>query len=99
MSIILDQPDRPKNVPEKAQWLAGQGAGSWFFLSKPEDPKSLFFRIIRYSPSGNVECNKIFKLNDNNFNHSKEYKFTYLSHCASCTILQNNNKFTFKVHY
>ena len=28
----LPEPERPEFLPKKAQWLAGEGAGSWFYI-------------------------------------------------------------------
>ena len=90
MSQILDAPTKPVNLPENAQWLAGQGAGSWFCIKKSGDIKRHFI-ITRYSPKGNLECERIYKA-IMPLDISKPYRFSYLSHCALCTIIQNKKK-------
>jgi hypothetical protein len=90
LSKILDTPSRPVNLPKNAQWLAGQGAGSWFYIQNSGDVKH-HFKIFRYSPKGTLECDRIYKA-IMPLDISKPYLFSYLSHCALCTIIQNNKK-------
>lgn len=95
MSSILKAPSLPSIIPNSAQWLAGQGAGSWFWLDVTETEN--LFRIRRFSPIGILECDLVFKCNEMGFIYSKPFEFTYLSHCSFCTIYQNNQKFTFSL--
>tara|TARA_B100000768_G_C11175261_1_gene330537 strand:- start:213 stop:491 length:279 start_codon:yes stop_codon:yes gene_type:complete len=82
------------NIPEKAQWLSGTvGSGSWFFIS---DEKSKY-RIQRISSDGKLECDRLFKVDNNAFDLHVDYKFTFLSHCKECTIIQN--KITYKFYH
>lgn len=90
MSKILDAPKRPDNLPETAQWLAGQGAGSWFYIEESGDKKH-HFKIMRFSPKGELECNRVYK-SIMPLHITEPYRFSYLSHCALCTIIQNNKK-------
>jgi hypothetical protein len=84
--------NKPKNIEETAQLLTGIGASSWFHISKEEEN----YRIKRYSEEGKEECSRIFTVNDSTFNINKPFKFTYISHCKECTILQNNKTYIFK---
>jgi hypothetical protein len=84
--------NKPKNIEETAQLLTGIGASSWFHISKEEEN----YRIKRYSEEGKEECTRIFTVNDSTFNVNKPFKFTYISHCKECTILQNNKTYIFK---
>lgn len=84
--------NKPKNIEETAQLLTGIGASSWFHISKEEEN----YRIKRYSEEGKEECSRIFSVNDSTFNINKPFKFTYISHCKECTILQNNKTYIFK---
>jgi hypothetical protein len=90
LSKILESPEQPVNIPESSQWLAGQGAGSWFYLEKSGEIKR-HFKIIRYSPKGKLECERIYK-SIMPLDITKPYQFSYLSHCALCTIIQNKKK-------
>ena len=69
-------------------------AGSWFHLSKQSDK----YKIERFSDVGKLECSKLFKVDKKSFDINSEYKFTYLSHCSLCTIIQNQMTFKFKAY-
>ena len=84
--------NKPKNIEETAQLLIGIGASSWFHILKEDEN----YRIKRYSEEGKEECSRIFTVNDSTFNINKPFKFTYISHCKKCIILQNNKTYIFK---
>ena len=84
--------NKPKNIEETAQLLIGIGASSWFHILKEDEN----YRIKRYSEEGKEECSRIFTVNDSTFNINKPFKFTYISHCKECTVLQNNKTYIFK---
>jgi len=84
--------NKPKNIEETAQLLIGIGASSWFHILKEDEN----YRIKRYSEEGKEECSRIFTVNDSTFNINNPFKFTYISHCKECTILQNNKTYIFK---
>ena len=90
---ILNQPVQPDCIPVSSQWLAGQGAGSWFWIGLTNSEKE--FQIKRFSPTGVLECDRIFICNEIGFQISEPFAFTYLSHCTHCTIIQNEMEFTF----
>ena len=92
MSLL--PPQKYKTIPESSQWLVGIGAGSWFHLSN----QKLKYKIERFSEIGELECSSLFKVNNSSFDINKDYKFTYLSHCSFCTIIQNQITFKFKVY-
>jgi len=81
----------PPNISQKAQLIEGIGASSWFTIAEEKS----FYRIKRFSLEGLLECSKVFKAEPNTFDINSEYKFTYLSHCKECTIIQNEIKFKF----
>jgi hypothetical protein len=88
----LPEPVRSTDLPVNAQWLAGTGAGSWFSIQAGNS--DTLFRIIRFSPEGKVECDRIFEISSGELNPEKELRFIYPSHCAICTILQYNKVIT-----
>jgi hypothetical protein len=51
MRTTLPAPNLPKHIAADAQWISGEGAGSWFVLSTL--PKGLW--VSRYSPDGELE--------------------------------------------
>jgi len=91
--MSLKPPQKNEKIPEGSQWLGGIGAGSWFYLSKQNDQ----YKIERFSDAGELECSNLFKVDQTSFDINSEYKFTYLSHCSLCTIIQNQITFKFKV--
>ena len=92
--MSLKPPIKNEKIPEDSQWLGGIGAGSWFHLSNQND----YYKIERFSEIGELECSKLFKVDNTSFDINSEYKFTYLSHCRLCTIIQNQITFKFKVY-
>jgi len=84
--------NRDINIPGKAQWLSGTvGSGSWFFISAEKNK----YRIQRFCPEGKLECDRIFTVDDSAFDLDINYKFTFLSHCKECTIIQNEITYKF----
>ena len=80
------------NIPEKAQWLSGTvGSGSWFSITDEKNK----YRIKRFSPEGKLECDRIFTVDNSAFDLHIDYKFTFLSHCKECTIIQNELTYKF----
>jgi hypothetical protein len=83
-------PERNINVPESAQWLSGS-VGSWFFIEAKENQ----YQIKRFSREGMLECDRLFTVDNNAFDISVNYQFTFLSHCKECTIIQNEITYKF----
>tara|TARA_X000001036_G_scaffold419605_1_gene439598 strand:- start:299 stop:574 length:276 start_codon:yes stop_codon:yes gene_type:complete len=86
--------NKPKNIEDTAQLLKGIGGSSWFYISKEEDK----YRIKRYSEEGKEECSRIFTVNDATFDINKIFRFTYISHCKECYILQEDRLYNFKTN-
>jgi hypothetical protein len=81
----LCAPAKAENIPDNSHWLAGEGAGSWFYIEMSGQD----YRITRYNPEGKIECSGLFKLsNDTDFNINVLFEFVHLSHCKSVTISQ-----------
>ncbi len=84
----LSEPERVVGIPLTAQWVAGEGAGSWFTISTL---KTVKYAVTRFAPDGKLECAGEFIISNNQpFNIKKPYQFGYLSHCGKVTIIQNN---------
>lgn len=93
VGIILES-NKPLTIPITSQWLAGQGAGSWFNIETTEIENQ--YIIKRFDPLGNLEFNAIFlKDNESEFCIDCPYAFTYLSHFKVCHILQHGKMFKF----
>lgn len=91
LADTLPAPERHPSIPMRAQWLAGEGAGSWFSI----DQVGQNFTIVRYSTDGNVECEGEFE-SDHELDLFAKYKFVHLSHCQQVSIQQYNRFITLK---
>lgn len=93
LKTTLLAPKLPSNLPKTAQWLAGEGAGSWFLIKQAANN----FEITRYNPEGKIECEGLFNCeNQSEFNIEKKYQVIHLSHCKTVRILQENTTFVFE---
>lgn len=54
---VLPAPVRHHVIPEGSLWHSGEGAGSWFYISKKSQGA---YSIVRYSEKGAVECRGYF---------------------------------------
>jgi hypothetical protein len=89
----IEAPKMPLNIPVHCKWLLGQGAGTWFCIDK----ELANFRIRRYTPIGELDCDRVFKIEDNGliFDIEQPYEFEHISHCSKCRISQNGIIFIF----
>ena len=93
VGIILES-NKPLMIPVTSQWLAGQGAGSWFNIESTSIVNQ--YRISRFDPLGNVEFGAIFTKNETiDFCIDCPYAFTYLSHYKVCHIIQHGEVIKF----
>lgn len=95
MSTVLPPPALPTGLSPHAQWLAGEGAGSWFVLTNAPKTESLYL-IHRYDPQGRLECRGLFILDKNStgFHINTPFTISYPSHCARLTVLQKGQVFS-----
>lgn len=86
-------PKPVEGLHKKAQWLSGIAAGAWFELhdlgSKTE------YRFRRISPYGNIDCDAVFKVEDEAFDYHLEFQFVHYSNCKFFNIEQNGKVFRF----
>ena len=78
---------------DHSQWLSGIAAGAWFELYEIGDTSKYRFR--RISPYGNIDCDGVYKVNDESFNIDKEYQFVHYSNCLFFHIEQDSKKYRF----
>jgi len=93
LKSTLPKPEKYPDIPENAQWLAGEGSGSWFHV---ETVKSLL-KVTRYSPSGTIECAGFYN-NKEAYIHLIDlhaFTVTYPSHCHTVTIKIEEDKIRF----
>jgi hypothetical protein len=93
-------PEKHKNVPLNSKWLSGQGEGTWFCITKEEELKENEYRVRRISPQGNLDCDRIFTLNNSlkKFNHNDTWNIAHISHCAIVRVNQNEETFKMIFH-
>ncbi len=90
----LKEPVRAIGIPKTAQWLSGEGAGSWFTINQSEKNK---YSISRFGPDGKLECEGEFTIsNKQPFNINQLYHFDYLSHCRKVNIMQEGQIIKFR---
>jgi hypothetical protein len=90
LKTTLQAPNRHPEIPEEAQWLSGEGAGSWFHLQKSAE----YYIVSRYNPEGALECEGFFMLvGQSGFDINEDYQFGHLSHCQRVTLMQNEKTF------
>jgi len=79
-------------IPKNSKFLEGVGESAWFSIQSVNFNE---FIISRYSTAGILECENAFSLQTKGFDILQNYEFTYVSHCAKCTVLQNGKKYIF----
>lgn len=84
-------PNIPDSISQHAKWLSGEGAGSWFVIEKLD----INYRITRYSPKGNIECENVFASNLD-FDSTLDFNIDYPSHCLIVNVVQKGKRFRFK---
>jgi hypothetical protein len=95
LAKILPEPALPARLPATAKWLSGEGAGSWFVIEEEENSSQ--YRITRFSPEGNIECEGVFS-SEKKVILKKGFEITYPSHCLKVTIIHNKEKVSFNRH-
>ncbi len=90
----LPVPERHPNIPENAQWLSGEGAGSWFVF----EVESTFLKVTRYSPLGVVECTGMYGNKDAIKLLKTQISFTvsYPSNCKVVSLNVGSSDFQFQ---
>jgi hypothetical protein len=86
----------PKHNDEKAdhaQWLGGIAAGAWFEIYDLDCNSEYRFR--RISPYGNLDCDGIYKIKDEDFDINSAYRFIHYSNCAFFHIEQGSKQYRF----
>ena len=83
--------EKPKNIDLNSQLIKGICASSWFSIKSQGD----LYRIERFSLEGELECSRLFSAEPDTFDVHHEYKFTYISHCKECTIIQKEITYKF----
>ncbi|MDA3954272.1 MAG: hypothetical protein PF485_11540 [Bacteroidales bacterium] len=91
LNSTLKQPEKHPKIPENAQWLSGEGAGSWFDFKVNKNE----LQVDRYSPDGLLECSGFYEIRDNLDFHNENFKITYPSNCKEVTIVDDGKGISF----
>lgn len=90
LKTTLRCPDKPEKIPHTAQWLSGEGCGSWFAIQAHDITGH--YEITRYNPEGKIECKGLFKeKNEQTFDIQDPYQVIHLSHYQQVRITQKDN--------
>jgi hypothetical protein len=93
LQSTLQPPSRDAKIPENAQWLSGEGAGSWFTLV----PENSQLKVTRYAPDGQVECTGFYKNPGSPANIShRHFLITYPSNCKFVSLKNQDNVLRFE---
>lgn len=88
LKMTQSQPQKHHDIPESAQWLSGEGSGSWFNIFPDKED----YRISRYNQDGDIECEGVFSETGSlKLDKDIEYRFVHLSHCDKVRINQNGD--------
>ncbi|MEX0986092.1 MAG: DUF6695 family protein [Bacteroidales bacterium] len=88
----MPQPGRGPGIPENAQWLSGEGAGSWFFFNTDQGT----LNVTRYSPDGKVECNGVFEgTGIGHITSGDQFTVDYPSDCNKVLLKNGTRKLRF----
>ncbi|MDY2587039.1 DUF6695 family protein [Winogradskyella aquimaris] len=88
------EPKHNEVKEEHAQWLPGIAAGAWFELH--DLGHDCEYRFRRISPYGNMDCDGIYKVNDDSFDISKDYQFVHYSNCLFFNVKQKGKEYKFE---
>ncbi|GET24403.1 DUF6695 family protein [Prolixibacter sp. NT017] len=93
LKSTLKEPVRAAGIPATSQWLAGEGAGSWFTI----DFENHLLKVTRYSVFGAIECAGLFENKDaiKVLKNKKSYKVAYPSDCKTVSLNLNGSEFRF----
>ncbi len=87
----LQPPARKFSPPEDAQWLSGEGAGSWFVF----ELRNSHLRVTRYSPDGIIECDGLYK-NGQGIEPDHSFRVTYPSNCKVVSLKSKETELKFE---
>lgn len=93
--IGTEKPNKDIFILKKGTWLGGIGSGAWFNIESKIDSKK--YIISRYDSKGNKDFEGVFFIKTNTFDINEEYEFVYPTNCLKIIILQNYQKFIFKI--
>jgi hypothetical protein len=93
LTATLPPPHRHPSIPENAQWLSGEGAGSWFAF----EIENQLLKVTRFSVNGVIECAGLFENTDaiKVLKNKKSFKVAYPSNCKTVSLSLNGSEIRF----
>lgn len=90
----LPAPERHPAIPENAQWLSGEGAGSWFVF----EFEGTLLKVTRYSPHGVIECTGLYENRDaiKLINGHNTFSVSYPSNCKMVSLKISGTEIRFQ---
>ncbi len=90
----LPSPERHYLIPDNAQWLSGEGAGSWFDFNF----EGTLLKVTRYSPQGEIECMGLYENPEaiEFLKNRHSFSITYPSHCRTVSVKINDSEIRFQ---
>ena len=93
LNSTLPIPPRNGKIPENAQWLSGEGAGSWFDFKV----QNSHLKVTRYSPEGVIECIGLYETPDTHgLLPDHTFQITYPSNCKVVSLTKKDAELLFE---
>ena len=94
LQFTLPEPDRPDHIPAHAQWLSGEGAGSWYALDQLGENR---FQLRRFGPGGEPEGKALMECSGEKApDIGCPYQIIHLSNCRQVRVFQNGDRYTLR---
>ena len=91
LNETFPQPVKHINIPQNAQWLSGEGYGSWYAINVINE----VIHLSKFSPKGVKEHSTQFIADSLSVDFSKPYSIAYPTNNLVLTIIQQDEKFSF----
>lgn len=88
---FIEEPKRPNDLPNKAEWLGGLGEGCWYSISANLDEAE----ISKFNHKGEVEYS-VIGTTDAAYSDLHDFKFSYHVHHKKHLVKQNDKEMVFK---
>jgi len=86
-------PKQVEDTHHSAQWLPGIAAGAWFELHITNQEHEYLFK--RISPSGTIDVEAVFQVENVSFKHEIEFEFIHYSNCKFIHVRQEDKVYRF----
>jgi len=87
LGSTLPQPERHPDIPADAQWLSGEGGGSWFALEFIQNQ----LKVTRYAPDGALECSGMYgEFPGHLLDGGDSIRIAYPSNCKEVLLIKGS---------